>query len=161
MRAKFIPEYSIDDREAKFFREYSDILKPYLKSESLLPDFLNMLATTKTFAKNVKDAVTDSLKEIEASLPEEIVPANKKAIEILTVDISSGDQLGQERMRDVANKLANDIPGLGFALFVYEKNKPGITNYVSNSRREDMILALRETLKRFENKEDFQTPNSN
>lgn len=42
---------------------------------------------------------------------------------------------------------------IGFALFCFEFNKPGISNYISNANRNDMIEALEETLKRFKNDE--------
>lgn len=44
----------------------------------------------------------------------------------------------------------------GFALFIFEFHKPGITYYISNANREDMILALKETIKRFENRENIK-----
>ena len=58
--------------------------------------------------------------------------------------------------------LADKIDGLlqetfgakiGFALLLFDFNKPGIGNYVSNGKREDMIIALRETATRLENNE--------
>lgn len=70
-------------------------------------------------------------------------------------------QIGGQEMRDLAKNISAEIPGLCFALFVFEKNAPGISNYISNANREDMILALKETINRFENKEDFPTPESN
>lgn len=44
---------------------------------------------------------------------------------------------------------------MGFALLVYEFNNPGIGNYISNSEREDMIKALRETADRLEANEVY------
>jgi len=43
----------------------------------------------------------------------------------------------------------------GFALIVFDFNKPGISNYVSNAKREDMIAALRETADRIEKNQDI------
>ena len=43
---------------------------------------------------------------------------------------------------------------LGFTLLVFEFGKPGISDYISNANREDMIKGLRETALRLENKED-------
>lgn len=43
----------------------------------------------------------------------------------------------------------------GFCLLTFEFNRPGISNYVSNAKREDMIRALEETLLRLKNKEDI------
>lgn len=61
-------------------------------------------------------------------------------------------------MRDLAQMVEQEIPGIGFALFVFDFGAPGITNYVSNAVREDMILSMRETLKRFESGSTFPTP---
>lgn len=36
-----------------------------------------------------------------------------------------------------------------------------MSNYISNSQREDMIVFLQETLDRLKSKSDFITPNSN
>jgi hypothetical protein len=44
---------------------------------------------------------------------------------------------------------------LGFTLLVFEFNKPGISNYISNAERESMIIGLRESADRLENKEDY------
>jgi len=43
----------------------------------------------------------------------------------------------------------------GFALIVFDFNKPGISNYVSNAKREDMVVALRETADRIEKNQDI------
>ena len=64
-------------------------------------------------------------------------------------------------MRELANMVKNKIPGLGFALFVFQLKEPGIANYISNGQREDMIQALEETLERLKNCRDFPTPNLN
>lgn len=41
----------------------------------------------------------------------------------------------------------------GFALLIFDFNKPGETNYISNADRADMIEALKETVERFEKDE--------
>lgn len=64
-------------------------------------------------------------------------------------------------MRTIANKLKKEIPGLGFALLIFEVNKPGMSNYISNCEREDMIKALEETVARLKGKTDFPTPETN
>lgn len=52
--------------------------------------------------------------------------------------------------------LENEISiKLGFALIVFEFNKPGLGNYISNGKREDMIKALKETVERLEGNEDI------
>jgi hypothetical protein len=71
------------------------------------------------------------------------------------------NQIGGEKMRDLATQIQNQVPGLGFALFVFELGKPGIANYISNAHRDDMIIALEEKIKILKHKRDFPTPNSN
>lgn len=63
----------------------------------------------------------------------------------------------QEYMRLLAKNISRQIPGLGFALFVFEFDKPGMSNYISNAQREPMIQALEETLQRFKNNEVVDT----
>lgn len=43
---------------------------------------------------------------------------------------------------------------VGFCLLIFPFHFPGITNYVSNADRKDMIKALRETADRLERRED-------
>ena len=59
----------------------------------------------------------------------------------------------EEAMRLIGQTIENLLPGIGFALFISEFENPGIGNYISNARRDDMIQALRETANRFENDE--------
>ena len=70
-------------------------------------------------------------------------------------------QIGGQQMRDIAEMISEKIPGLGFALIVFQFKKPGMSNYVSNAQRADMIKALEETLTRWKNNEDFTTPETN
>lgn len=71
------------------------------------------------------------------------------------------EQIGGEKMREIANSITKQIPGLGFCLIVYPFHEKGISNYISNSQREDMIVFLQETLDRLKSKQDYQTPNQN
>lgn len=67
-----------------------------------------------------------------------------------------------EQMRFLAQLIDQMLLGKwGFTLLVFQKNKPGIANYISNAQRSDMILGLRETADRLEKGEDFHTPESN
>lgn len=70
-------------------------------------------------------------------------------------------QIGGEKMRELANQIQKEIPGLGFCLIVYPFHEKGMSNYISNSQRDDMIVFLEETLTRLKRNKDFQTPNSN
>lgn len=63
-----------------------------------------------------------------------------------------------QKMRDLADMVKREIPGIGFAILVFDFHKPGIGNYVSNAEREDMILALKETVQRLESGRTFPTP---
>jgi hypothetical protein len=64
-------------------------------------------------------------------------------------------------MRKLGERLKKEIPGLGFALFVFEFYEPGMANYISNAQRADMIKALEETLARLKSKQDFKIPEEN
>ena len=44
---------------------------------------------------------------------------------------------------------------VGFALLIFDFEDPGLGNYVSNARRDDMIQALRMTADRLERNEDI------
>lgn len=48
-------------------------------------------------------------------------------------------------------------PNTGFCLLVFGFHQPGISNYVSNADRADMIKALRETADRLERGQDNPT----
>lgn len=69
--------------------------------------------------------------------------------------------MGANKMRQLANQLSEQTPGMCFALFVFPANQPGIASYISNGTREDMIKALEEKLARFKGDEDFKTPEEN
>ena len=70
-------------------------------------------------------------------------------------------QIGAARMRQLGRKLRKELDGLGFALFVFEFHRTGLSNYISNAQREEMILALKETLVRLEGGQDFKTREEN
>ena len=75
--------------------------------------------------------------------------------------VNMSNQIGGEKMRELATIIQKEIPGLGFCLLVYPFHEKGMSNYISNSQREDMIVFLQETLDRFKEQRDFSTPNSN
>jgi hypothetical protein len=68
-------------------------------------------------------------------------------------------QATEEIMRELGiciNSAINEyFPGSGFALLVFKFNKPGIGNYISNAKRESIIEALKETVRRLEQNEDI------
>lgn len=71
-------------------------------------------------------------------------------------------QIGGEKMRELADMLSAKLKGLGFCLIVFPFNETdGMANYVSNAQREDMILFLYETLESLLDESDFMTPNEN
>lgn len=64
-------------------------------------------------------------------------------------------QKTQEIMKETADELSRKFKGLGFVLIVFEFYKPGISNYISNAQRKEMIEALRESANILENRQDF------
>jgi len=71
------------------------------------------------------------------------------------------DQIGAIKMRELGDVVSKRIPGLGYAILIFEFHNSGIANYVSNANREDMIKCLEETLERFKSQQDFKTPEEN
>lgn len=72
------------------------------------------------------------------------------------------NNIGAEQMRSVARNIQRQIPGFGFCLIVFELNKQtGMSNFVSNANRDDMILALEEMIENLKNDKDFKTPEEN
>ncbi len=70
--------------------------------------------------------------------------------------------IGAEKMRVIARpikKALNDE--YCFALLVFEKNKPGMGNYLSDGPRANMIKAMKETVRRLERNQDVGTPEEN
>ena len=61
----------------------------------------------------------------------------------------------EEQMRLFADLLSMHLRGWGFALLVFPFGDPGISNYISNAQRGDMITALREAADRLEKNEDI------
>jgi hypothetical protein len=61
----------------------------------------------------------------------------------------------EQQLAGIARCLEEAMPGMGFALLVFEFNAPGVSNYVSNAERADMIQALRETADRLEQHHDL------
>lgn len=65
-------------------------------------------------------------------------------------------------MQEMANKVAKMLPKeFGFAILVFPLNKKGVSNYISNAKREDMIKFLREQADSLEKQTDFETPDNN
>lgn len=62
----------------------------------------------------------------------------------------------EEKLRGIARALdeilEHQIYGkrMGFFLSVFEFGGPGVADYISNGEREDIIEAMKETVKRFE-----------
>jgi len=67
----------------------------------------------------------------------------------------SNNPFTAEITRVIAGAIDEALPdGLLFALLVFPRSQPGLTNYVSNGSRADMIEALREGADRLEREED-------
>lgn len=65
------------------------------------------------------------------------------------------------KMVELASYFKSQLPGIGFALLVFDFHTPGIAHYISNANREDMIKALEEKVQVLKNKKDFPNPNFN
>jgi hypothetical protein len=65
----------------------------------------------------------------------------------------------QELLKDLAfgidGVLRDNLGEMGFALVIFEFNTLGVGNYISNAKREDMIVALRELADRLEANQDL------
>jgi hypothetical protein len=70
-------------------------------------------------------------------------------------------QIGGHEMKELAKMVQKQILGLDFCLIVFEFHKSGMSNYISNAQRADMITALKETIVRLESGQDFKTPEPN
>ena len=71
----------------------------------------------------------------------------------------SNQQQTEEIMRELAQNINSTLnqfmSDAGFLLVVFNFNKPGVSNYVSNGNRESMIETLRETANRLEKGENI------
>ncbi|MDB4919103.1 hypothetical protein [Mucilaginibacter sp.] len=64
-----------------------------------------------------------------------------------------------KKMRDLADSLKEQIPGLGFALIVFEfENGSKVGNYISNLQEDFMIKALENQLESLKKGQTFSTP---
>jgi hypothetical protein len=73
-----------------------------------------------------------------------------------------GKQIDGVRMRQLAEMIKKEIPGLGFALITFEFiETTAPANYISNAQREDMIKAIEEILDRWKKGKTFPTPEAN
>jgi len=65
-------------------------------------------------------------------------------------------------MQEMAKKVKSMLPkDFGFTILVFPFNEPGVSNYISNANRVDMIKSLREAADRLEHNQDFKTPENN
>lgn len=55
-----------------------------------------------------------------------------------------------EAMNAIAQVLCDIFPDLGFALLVFEFGDKGRMNYISNTRRQEMLIAMKEFISRNE-----------
>lgn len=69
--------------------------------------------------------------------------------------------MAAQLMRKALKRVIDLIPGYCITILVSEFNKPGMSNYISNGNREDMIKALKETADRLERGQDIKTPEEN
>ena len=68
-------------------------------------------------------------------------------------------KIAMQKMGEAVKKM---LPKeFGFTILVFPFGNPGVSNYISNANRKDMIKSLREAADRLEKKQDFETPENN
>ncbi len=74
-------------------------------------------------------------------------------------EADDNNKINGEKMRDLANNLKKQIPGLGFALIVFDfASDTKVGNYISNVREDFMIKALEQQLEALKRGTTFSTP---
>lgn len=117
-------------------------------SKSKLPPFENIDIDTQDAW--ITTALAISQKTFEYFVSELMSENNEKIIqEIQDLKLNTKDKLTAHA--DLLDKAFN---GLGFCLLVFEFNKAGMSNYISNAKRESIIEALEETVTRLKNNQD-------
>lgn len=72
------------------------------------------------------------------------------------------EKVSERIMRNMIKAAKLFLPtGWGCTLLVYPHNSEGISNYISDLNRDDMIKYLRETVDQLERKQKFNTPEDN
>lgn len=70
--------------------------------------------------------------------------------------------MSKEVMKKMGEYVQKLLPkDFGFALIVYKFKEAGVSNYISNGERSDMIKALREIADRLDKNQTFETPKDN
>lgn len=70
--------------------------------------------------------------------------------------------MSKQAMKKMAESVKKMLPkDFGFTIIVFPFKNTGVSNYISNANRSDMIKALRETADRIEKNQDFKTPENN
>ncbi|MGB5818844.1 MAG: hypothetical protein WBG90_05115 [Saonia sp.] len=65
-------------------------------------------------------------------------------------------------MRNIFGAVKEFVPkGFGLCILIFPFHDPGISNYISDAQRPDMIKMLRETADRLEKRQDFKTLEAN
>lgn len=60
------------------------------------------------------------------------------------------EEIHLDNMKALAGLLRETFPKHGFTLLIFDFNKSGRMNYISNAQRPDMINALKELITKFE-----------
>jgi hypothetical protein len=76
----------------------------------------------------------------------------------VSFDVKPYTEVTGKEMREMGLLLQALLPELGWALLVFPFHEPGVSNYIANAQREDMVTALREAANRLAGNEDFPTP---
>lgn len=70
--------------------------------------------------------------------------------------------MAKNLMIQIGDFIKKRLPkNFGYAVIVFPFYSGGVSNYISNAQRSDMIKALRETADRLEQKQEFETPEDN
>ena len=70
--------------------------------------------------------------------------------------------MSKEAMKKMGEGIQKMLPkDMGYALLVFPFHNAGVSNYISNAQRDDMIKVLRETADRLEKNQTFETPDNN
>jgi hypothetical protein len=72
-------------------------------------------------------------------------------------------KIGAQEMRNIASMVKDRIndKDVGFVVVTFDFDKQGITNYVSNGKRDDMIKYFRELLSKWESEMPLKTIEEN
>jgi hypothetical protein len=66
----------------------------------------------------------------------------------------TANELTPEVMKAIGDLMANMLPGIGFALFLFDFNSNADGQYISNAQRPEMLSVMQKTIDRMKAKEN-------